>query len=428
MSSLVNHVDEDCPRSTSSSSGGDLQEETLRKQQNAAIRPWLYFAGILFLMLCIIQLSVNSTAFRKISNEESNSGVMIMEEQVSHTNGSMTMEFDTSKGRFVIPKELSKQLCTQKIDEWKEKASTLVSNLPIARPIPVKTRPFVYFHTRKAGGSSLRSIINDMAKRAGIKSSWIPCENRGCVPFSLPGPDKDFAVYAGHLNFMHMTNLMRETKLKNILLQQTGRVTLENGKNITYHSLDDSYDLFDCITTIRPTVKRVVSCWNFRFNKQTNPRSPGFPLPRTSQLDPQDFAKLLPKAYDQYGNGCNNEMARIFGSTVDETYVNTLSPSDPRFIQELESVASRMSKCLILRVDRCKDSNAIIHHFIPWMNGTDVCSSHKNVHGKPSDEVTEKAKSVILEQNYFDELIFTLGEELFEKQLEKATNTSVNAP
>ena len=333
---------------------------------------------------------------------------------------SMTMEFDTAKGRFNIAKDLSKQLCKEKIEEWKEKAHTLVRNLPIAQHIPDKKRPFVYFHTRKAGGSSLRSIINDMAKRARIKSSWIACHNTGCVPYSLPNPDKDFAVYAGHLNFMHMTNLMREAKLRKVLLQQTETATLENGKNITYHSLDDSYRLFNCITTIRPTVKRVVSCWNFRFNKQSNPRSPGFPLPRSSKLDAQDFAKLLPNTYDQYGNGCNNEMARIFGSTVDETYINTLSPSDPRFVQELESVASRMSKCLILRVDRCEDSNAIINHFVPWMNGTDICSHHENANGKPSDEVSDEAKSVILEQNYFDELIFNLGEELFEKQLEKA--------
>lgn len=45
-----------------------------------------------------------------------------------------------------------------------------------------------------------------------------------------------------------------------------------------------------------------------------------------------------------------------------------------------------------------------------------ILQSPREAHGKPSDE----AKSVILEQNYFDELIFNLGEELFEKQLEKA--------
>jgi len=263
-----------------------------------------------------------------------------------------------------------------------------------------------------------------MVQRAGIASgkTWIPCSaGRACVPYSLPRPDEDYLVYAGHLNFMHMTNLMRETKVKNILLQQTETVRLKNGKNITYHHVDDSYRLFDCVTTIRPTVKRVISCWNFRFAKKTRPSSPGFPLPRANALDAQDLAKLLPRAYDQFGGGCNNEMARIFGSTVDETYINTLSPSHPGFVQELDNVASRISKCLIIRVDRCEDSNVIIEHFIPWMNGTDVCSHHENSHGKPSDQViSEEAKAVILEQNYFDELIFDLGEELFEQQLKRS--------
>ncbi len=49
-----------------------------------------------------------------------------------------------------------------------------------------------------------------------------------------------------------------------------------------------------------------------------------------------------------------------------------------------------------------------------------ILQSPREAHGKPSDEVSDEAKSVILEQNYFDELIFNLGEELFEKQLEKA--------
>ena len=270
----------------------------------------------------------------------------------------------------------------------------------------------------------MRSIIHQMALNAGINNIWIPCSGgRSCVPFSLPNPEEDYAVYASHLNFMHMTNILREVKHREILLKQTETLTLKNGTNVAYHQVDDSYPLFDCITTIRPTVKRVVSCWNYRMNQESHPRSPGFPLPRSNTLEPQDFLNLLPKAYDEYGNGCNNEMARIFGSTVIETDVNTLAPSNPRFIQELDSVASRISKCIIVRVDRCEDSNVIIKHFIPWMKGTDVCNHHVNVHGKSSDEVSEEASTVILEQNYFDELIFNLGEELFEKQLEKAANS-----
>lgn len=108
--------------------------------------------------------------------------------------------------------------------------------------------------------------------------------------------------------------------------------------------------------------------------------------------------------------------------SMSEIHVNTLSPCDPRFVQELHNVASRISKCVILRVDRCEDSNKIIKHFIPWINGTDVCSHHDKVQGKSSDQVSEEASAVIFEQNNFDELIFSFGEKLFEKQLERATS------
>jgi len=319
----------------------------------------------------------------------------------------------------------NKVLGELKIEEWKEKVPTIVSNMNTALKTPMQWRPFVYFHTRKCGGSSVRSIVYEMAQRANITDNnlWIPCfGHRPCVPFSLPDPKQDAVIYGGHLNFMHMTNIMREVKERQNLLQETGTLSLENGENVTYHKLEDSYPVFDCVTTIRPTVKRVVSCWNYRFNLPNKPK--GFPLlPRSNELEPQDFANLLPKAYDQYGGGCNNEMARVFGSSVDETHINTLSPSDPRFVQELDNIASRISKCFILRVDRCEDSNKIIEHFIPWMRGTDMCSRHANSKGQSSDEVSEEAGAVILEQNYIDELIFNLGEDLFEKQLERATSS-----
>mmetsp|Transcript_10875 Transcript_10875/g.16784 ORF Transcript_10875/g.16784 Transcript_10875/m.16784 type:complete len:414 (+) Transcript_10875:101-1342(+) len=319
----------------------------------------------------------------------------------------------------------NKRLGELKIEEWKEKVPTIVSNMNIALKTPMKWRPFVYFHARKSGGSNVRGIMYQMAQRANITDNnlWLPCYgDRGCVPFSLPNPVQNALIYGSHLNFMHVTNIMREVQERKNLLQETATLSLENGENVTYLKLEDSYPLFDCVTTIRPTVKRVLSCWNYRFNAPKGLR--GVPLlPRSNALEPEDFANLLPKTYDEYGGGCNNEMARIFGSSVDETHINTLSLSDPGFVQELDNIASRISKCFILRIDRCEDSNKIIEHFIPWMHGTDLCSRHVNVEGKPSDTVSEEAGAVILEQNYIDELIFNLGEDLFEKQLERATGS-----
>ena len=332
---------------------------------------------------------------------------------------------DDVKSNKIETYSTNKRLGELKIEEWKEKVPTIVSNMNTALENPEKWRPFVYFHARKCGGSNMRGIMHEIAQRANITDSnlWIPCfGHRSCIPFSLPDPVQNAVIYGGHLNFMHMTNIMREVEERKNLLQETATLSLENGENVTYHKLEDSYHDFDCVTTIRPTVERVVSCWNYRFSLPKGPKGLP-PLPRSNALEPQDFANLLPKAYDEFGGGCNNEMARIFGSSVDETHINTLSPSDPRFVQELDNIASRISKCFILRIDRCEDSNKIIEHFIPWMHGTDMCSHHANVKGKASDEVSEEAGAVILEQNYIDELIFNLGEDLFEKQLERATSS-----
>jgi hypothetical protein len=37
-----------------------------------------------------------------------------------------------------------------------------------------------------------------------------------------------------------------------------------------------------------------------------------------------DWSVLLPQAYDTYAGGCNNEMARSFGSLNDETIIKIL--------------------------------------------------------------------------------------------------------
>lgn len=71
----------------------------------------------------------------------------------------------------------NKQLSKLKIEEWKRKVPTIISNIPKDMQMPNKNRPFVYFHPRKSGGTSMRNIIYQMAHRAGIvdENIWIPC-------------------------------------------------------------------------------------------------------------------------------------------------------------------------------------------------------------------------------------------------------------
>ena len=127
--------------------------------------------------------------------------------------------------------------------------------------------------------------------------------------------------------------------------------------------------------------------------------------------------------YDLYSNECNNEIARIFGSTADETVVNTLMPNDPIFLHEFEKAASRMSRCVIVLAHRCQESNAIVRHFFPWLNNPSLCGGLQNA-AKTSEEakvIQVNASEVIMSQNYIDELLFQFGEALFEEQLRLAT-------
>ncbi len=321
------------------------------------------------------------------------------------------------------PIAITKEIAESRLQYWKDQIPDMVSKYTPALQVPRSDKPFVFFHNRKAGGSSLRTIIAQEAKRNGEtgKKMWIPCTNKGCVPFSLPPSEGDTSIFASHINYMQMTQIMRETKARNILKKMKEPITLEKGQTVSYHKLDDSYPLFDCITNIRPTVSRVVSCWNFRMRKLR--------LPNSESLTPQDWNDLLPVAMDEFNNGCNNEYARIFGSTAHESEVNTLSPGKPNFLQEFDNIVSRMSRCAIVHINRCEDSTKVLHHFVPWMSQADVCGTHlnKNNRAKSTEGPSAEAAKVILEQNYMDELVFRYAEELFERQVQVALEANQTA-
>ncbi|GFH62048.1 hypothetical protein CTEN210_18524 [Chaetoceros tenuissimus] len=288
---------------------------------------------------------------------------------------------------------ITKEVAESRLQYWKNKIPDMVSKYTPALPIPRYDKPFVFFHNRKVGGSSLRTIIAKEANRTGLAGKmWIPCKNEGCVPYSLPPSQGNITIFAGHINYMQMTQIIRETKARSILLGMTEPITLEKGQTVSYHKLDDSYPLFDCITNIRPTIDRVVSCWNYRMTVEMGTLR----LPSSDSLTPEDWNNLLPVAMDKHNNGCNNEYARIFGSTAHESEVNSLSPSKPNFLQEFENIVSRMSRCAIVHINRCEDSNKILHHFVPWMSMADMCGTHEK-NSNSTGGLSEEAAEVILE-------------------------------
>ena len=270
-----------------------------------------------------------------------------------------------------------------------------------------KDNIFVFFHLRKCGGTTLRNAIhaalNESMDIAG--QQWIPCLDSPCVPYSIPPTGK--SVYASHLSFTNMLATTREaeTQRKNM-----DKLLLSDGRNYTYNSLQDGFK--GCLTNLRGTVSRVISCWNYRMMK--------FGMPPASELTARDWDTLLPKVYDEFNNGCNNEIFRAFGSpSQDETLVNTINYAHPSFSFELNRAAHRLSTCVVVIPDRCNESNAVLSHFIPWLENFDLCREKLNMNPLQSKNTTlsEEATKAILRHNQLDDILFHFGEKLFEDQV-----------
>ena len=298
------------------------------------------------------------------------------------------------------------------------------TKLPDVVELPSKNKPFVFFHNRKCGGSTLRLSIFDAALSHNLTNEelWIPCHGGvPCVEFeNIPRVSRR-SIYASHINYEDVVRARRQMNLrrfKNTLYH--GHTVLSNGDNSTFYHLNDGRHHFDCLTNVRDTVSRVVSCYNYRF-LQGRPKP--WHMPQPDEMKDVDWSVLLPQAYDRYAGGCNNEMARTFGSLNDETIINTLTTSSLYFERELRHASERMSQCIIVNLDRCEDSNTVLRYYLPWLgNGLDVCTKRVNTGKIPHKPTTLQNGSAeaILALNEFDELMFQFGMKLFEEQLQNA--------
>jgi len=335
----------------------------------------------------------------------------------------------------VDPEDTTQEQVRGIVHRWTELSHEIAHNMSNPQ-LPSPNEPFVFFHVRKGGGSSIRTLLYTSSQKYNL-DYWIPCSNghkTPCVPFTLPWYDQKKprkAVYASHLNWSMMSQFMRETihdnrVRKNKLIPTTKRTFKiedhEKERTDLYQSLqvDDGLRAFgSCLTNIRPTVSRVKSCWNFRFVQSKDKR---WEIPDASNATIEEWKILLPDAVDHFGNGCNNEMYRIFGSTQHEKFVNQLSIETyglTHYLDELETVLDRMAKCVMIRIDRCADSITILRHYLPWINAEDLCGRHEKKSPLPTN-ITNEVSEFILAQNAFDELVFTFGAELFDAQLKVA--------
>lgn len=296
------------------------------------------------------------------------------------------------------------------ITKWNERIPNIVQSRTQQTTTPSIASPFVFFHFRKAGGTTIRQSLADAAKHYNI-TSFIPCYNGvKCATYFIPDKTTKWALAGGHIYFADVLNKLGFTSKREVRSEQR----------------------FNCLLSIRPTVERVISCWNYRFSGQDGITVPGF-VP-ADKLKPTEWDRNLPMYYSGYLEGCNNEIFRVLGDIASETRVNTLTSWNATrshnntlvmmeqqcaLHTELDVVLSRMSQCIVTLSDRCEDNSIVIKHYAPWLEPFfPSCGDTKLNTGRiKSKNLTMGSEEVILAQNEMDEYAFQFGAALFEEQL-----------
>ncbi|KAJ1398775.1 hypothetical protein B484DRAFT_252798 [Ochromonadaceae sp. CCMP2298] len=198
---------------------------------------------------------------------------------------------------------------------------------------PSVQSPFIFFHQRKAAGSSLRTSLHEAADRMNV-SHYMPCkDNVSCDTYTFP-MNARFAVNAGHFPWSETNKLARHNK---------------------YAGLQRRHN-FTCLTNFREPVSRLISYFQFYFPEVFRKRC-------FSNLTEEELHSLLVDDVDSYGFSPLNEPFRILSGVNDEDllgqagFVEVGGVITPRFTRGdaamLEDTLRNVARCsnLLVEVD-----------------------------------------------------------------------------
>lgn len=278
-----------------------------------------------------------------------------------------------------------------------------------AAPLPRASRPWVFFHQRKAGGSSVRKAVAAAAKRAGL-ARWIPCfDGVDCATFAAPteiGALGKATVLGGHLRW--------PTVVQSLYINATRRPTLDHPR-----------PAFDCYTGFREPVSRVVSCWNYRFRQRGGKlfRGDAWDL---AALPLSNASSYLRFGESIYGEGCNNEGLRVLSDAGGGEAVNGLTAGDdldadgdgwaPGAAAAFRQALARASSCVVGVLERCEETVEVLVAHFPWLAGLscDLHANNASLHGPPPPPAHA---AEIMRLNALDGLLYDVANRQLDAQL-----------
>ena len=200
-------------------------------------------------------------------------------------------------------------------------------NLPQWAPVRdiSEEHPYLFFHARKAAGSTLRSDLYDAANILGL-SFYIACEGGvDCDTYKLPHNQSN-AIYAMHMHWGDQFRL-KELQKRHRGPHQVNDIHHPSTDSYLRYSttdgIEDIHHSFSCMSNMREPVSRIISCIKFRFlddshnGKFSNTSCIG-------DLSLEELYHLLADEVDEFANSCLNEPFRVFSGLYDEDVINSL--------------------------------------------------------------------------------------------------------
>ena len=211
----------------------------------------------------------------------------------------------------VMPAPSQREKAARIVAHFKRQAAPTRSRLAARiAPRPTTAQPFVFFHQRKAAGSSMRWVIVQAARKFNA-TYFVPCYNgTPCLTFAPPSDGRATqTLFAAHFYWPAVGRALR-------MAQHPG----------AHYGADAQ---FSCFTNFREPVDRVTSCWYYRrLDTIAGPYDKAIvgSHKSLSSLPLEEFRALLAGGMSKYNEGCNNEPLRILSDSGQaEEKINTLT-------------------------------------------------------------------------------------------------------
>lgn len=169
-----------------------------------------------------------------------------------------------------------------------EALQQIVAATPVRSTPPSASSPFIFFHARKCAGTSLRAHIATSALASGLPPQQVLVPGAHPVRYDVytpsvltPAEASRIAVAGFHISW-----------------GRDGFLGVQQPVAPSRHR--------SCVTVLRDPIDRVVSCYYHRFFYGIQPQR------HMWEWAPAELIHILIHFVDQWGDGCLNELLRIF--------------------------------------------------------------------------------------------------------------------